>query len=415
MEFLGKHAIGKVLQDDALKVSSEAKNAKKNDPAVIDGTLGTFYYEDGTFCTHNVVKKVFSSLSDQDVYAYSTSDGGKDFQNAAFNHLFRAYRSFIEQTMEIKCIATPGGTGALVSSCYTTLDAEQTILIPVPCWGPYFGIAKHRNFNVETFFMFDDDKFNIKGFIEKANKIIDKQHKLVFILNDPCNNPTGYTMSDDEMLEVINYLNNTNVPCVLIYDCAYMDMAAEGIKKTREKLKHFTKANENVIISLCLSYSKTYFIYGQRLGAQIIIGKDKKAVNEMYDAGCYLARNTWSNCNHGMISLVTTVDKDINLRLELDDELSVVWDSLKNRSKIFLSEAQEVGLYTYPYSGGFFISVPCKNNVLICEMLKQDYKVYLLPVSGVVRVAICSLNQKDCVGLARKIKDTIDRYDNFKA
>lgn len=66
MEFLGKHAIGKVLQDDALKVSSEAKNAKKNDPAVIDGTLGTFYYEDGTFCTHNVVKKVFSSLSDQD-------------------------------------------------------------------------------------------------------------------------------------------------------------------------------------------------------------------------------------------------------------------------------------------------------------------------------------------------------------
>ena len=49
MEFLGKHAIGKVLQDDALKVSSEAKNAKKNDPAVIDGTLGTFYYEDGTF------------------------------------------------------------------------------------------------------------------------------------------------------------------------------------------------------------------------------------------------------------------------------------------------------------------------------------------------------------------------------
>ena len=131
MEFLAPSKVGKVLKDDALRISSEAKQAKKNDPEVIDGTLGTFYYEDGSFHTHNVVKKVFDTLDDKDIYLYSTPDGGVDFQNAAFNHMFRSYRSFIEETMDIRGIATPGGTGALVSSLSTTLEAGETLLIPV--------------------------------------------------------------------------------------------------------------------------------------------------------------------------------------------------------------------------------------------------------------------------------------------
>ena len=411
MEFLARSKEGKVLKDDALRLGNEAKNEKRKDPSVVNGTLGTFYYEDGSFHTHNVVKKVFNTLSDDDVYLYSTPDGGEDFQNAAFNHLFRSYRSFIEETMDIRGIATPGGTGALVSSVTTTLDEGETLLIPVPCWGPYFGIAKARNLNVETFFMFDNDKFNINGFIEKANDIIKRQGKLVFFLNDPCNNPTGYTMTKEEMDALINYLNSTKVPCVLVYDCAYMDVASEGLVETREKLKEFSNANDNVVISLCLSYSKTYFIYGERLGAQIIIGKNKEQVKKMYEASSYLARNTWSNCNHGMISLVTKIDKDKSLRLELDSELEVVWNTLKKRSEIFLKEAKEVGLYTYPYNGGFFISIPVKKNIYLCDILKKEEKIYLLPVSNVIRVAICSISSQDLKGLAGRIKKVIDKYD----
>lgn len=410
MDVLSKHAIGKVLRDDALKLSSEAKIAKQKDQSVIDGTLGIFYYEDGKFHTHRIVKRVFESLNDEEIYLYSTSDGGVDFQNATINHLFRETRVEIEEDMLIKCIATPGGTGALVSSCYLSLDMGETLLIPTPCWGPYVGIAEHRNINISKFFMLDNDAFNLKEFREKANEIIKKQNKLVFFLNDPCNNPTGYSMKDEEMNNLINYLNNTNVPCVIVYDCAYMDMASEGINKTREKLKLFKKCNENIIVCLCLSYSKTYFIYGQRLGAQIIIGKDKKAVTDFYNAANYLARNTWSNCNRGMISLVTIVDKDIDKRLALDNELSIVQDLLKKRSEIFINEAKEVGLYFYPYNGGFFISIPCKDNKLVYEKLKEEEKVYLLPMNGMLRVAICSLPIKDIKGLAYKIKRVIDKY-----
>lgn len=408
-KIISKHSEGKILKNDTFQISTEAKEAKKIDPSVKDGTLGTFYYEDGSFRTHNVIKEVFKTLNDNEVYLYSTSDGGKDFHEAAVNHFFKHVRKDIEKEMYIRAIATPGGTGALVSGCYNCLDPGETLLVPTPCWGPYFSIANHRGINTETFFLFDGDKFNLKGFIEKANEIIAKQGKLVFFLNDPCNNPTGYTMSEEEFSELIDYLNSTKVPCVMIYDCAYMDMAVEGMKKTRDKFKLFTKCEKNVLISVALSFSKTYFIYGQRIGAQIIISKDEKVATDMYNAANYTARNTWSNCNRGMISLICKVDKDPKLIEKLNDELQYVVNDLKNRSSLFLKEAKEVGLTTYPYQGGFFIGVPCnRENDVILELKKR--KIYLLPTAKSIRVAVCSMPLKDIKGLAQNIKEVIDMY-----
>ncbi len=410
-QLLAKHSAGKVLKSDGFQISSEAKAAKKLDPSIIDGTLGTFYYEDGSFHTHQVVKDTFKDLKDEEVYLYSTSDGGKEFHEAVCNHLFKEYRKEIEDKMYLYSIPTPGGTGALVSGCYNCLDPGETLLIPTPCWGPYIGIAKHRGINVEEYFLFNDkDGFNLEGFIEKANKIIEKQGKLVFFLNDPCNNPTGYSMTPKELEDLIDYLNSTKVPCVMIYDCAYMDMAVEGMHETRKKLTLFTKANENVLISVCVSFSKTYFIYGQRLGGQVICCKDKKAAEELFNAANYTARNTWSNCNKGMVSLVCKVNKSQELTNRLNSEIALVIKELDKRSSVFVKEAKEIGLYHYPYMSGFFITIPCKNNDEVIAELKNR-KIYLLPTQGSVRVAICSLPEKDVYGLAKKIKDVIDYID----
>lgn len=407
---ISKHADGKILKSDGFQISSEAKAAKKLDPSIIDGTLGTFYYEDGSFTTHRVVKEVFATLKDDEVYAYSTSDGGKDFHEAACNHMFKEFRSDIEKEMYIMSIPTPGGTGALVSGCYNCLDSGETLLIPTPCWGPYVGIATHRGINVEKYFLFDGEGFNLKGFKELALKTIEKQGKLVFFLNDPCNNPTGYSMTEAELEELILFLNSTNAPCVMIYDCAYIDMAVEGMHATRKKTKLFTKAAENVLISICLSFSKTYFIYGQRLGGQIILSKNKQNVVDLFNAANFTARNTWSNCNKGMVSLVSKIDKDVKLQERLNEDLDVVVKQLNDRSSLFIKEAKEIGLKHYPYQSGFFITIPCKNNDEVINELKNR-KIYLLPTAGSVRLAICSMPVTDVKGLAKKIKEVIDMFD----
>lgn len=410
LQNIANHAAGKVLKSDGFQISTEAKQHKKVDPSVIDGTLGTFYYDDGSFHTHNVVKMVMNSLVDEDIYLYSTSDGTKEFRESVIKYIFQDTLELLEKEMTIRAIPTPGGTGALTVSSYNSLDHGQTLLIPTPCWGPYVGIGKGHGFEVEKFFMFDGDAFNLKGFIEKCEQIIEKQGKVVALINDPCNNPTGYTMTREELAAVIEYMNSRKgVPFVLIYDCAYMDMAVEGMKETRKKLEVFANANENIVINVAFSASKTFFIYGQRLGAQIILSKNEKAVIDYFNAGNYYARNTWSNCNKGMVSLVSKVLSSEELMKDFKVELQVVIDELDKRAKLFLAEAKEIGLYTYPYMSGFFITIPCNNIEKVIEELKKDEKVYLLSVDGGVRVAICSLSMEDVKGLAAKIQRVISK------
>ncbi len=411
MRIIAKHAAGKVLKSDGFQISADAKLAKKKDSSIIDGTLGTFYFEDGSFKTFQVVHKIMNQLKDEDIYLYSTSDGGPSFKEAILDWTFKDTRAEMEANLSIATIPTPGGTGALTSAVFNSLDPQETLLIPSPCWGPYVGIAVNRAFKIEKFFMFDGNAFNMKGFIEKCEKIIAAEGKLVTIINDPCNNPTGYNMTKAELEAVISYLNSKkDIPCVLIYDCAYIDMAVEGSKETRDKMLAFTKANENVLISIAFSFSKTFFIYGQRLGGQILLSKNKESVVEYYNAANFTARNTWSNCNKGMIRVLEEMTKSPTLMAEYQSELHEVIDTLQTRADLFKQEAMQVGLELYPYHGGFFITIPCENNMLILEKLVEEEKIYLLPFDNSVRVAICSLPLSNIKGLAEKIHRVIQKY-----
>lgn len=413
MKIIADHAANKALKRDALQLSAEARIAKKKDLTVIDGTLGTFYYEDGSFKVHDTITKKLNELNDMDKYLYSTAGGTKEYHDAIMNWFFQNSRGVIEDKLFACSIPTPGGTGALVAAVNNSTNYGDTVLIPNPCWGPYVGICESRGRKVCKYTLFDGDVFNLNALKNTANEVLVKQNRLVCLINDPCNNPTGYTMSEDELRELIQYFNSLeNVPVVMVYDAAYIDMAKEGFDATRKKLEVFTEANENVIIIVAMSLSKTFFVYGQRLGAQIILGKNEVEVQEFKDAGGYFARNTWSNCNKGLTSLMVALNSDNDAVESVKKEIQSVVEELDARGKLFIDEAKECGLKTLPYSSGFFVSVPCKNNNLILDKLVEEEKVHLIPIAGCVRVALCALPTKDIKGLALKIKKVIDKYDN---
>ncbi len=413
MKIIAEHACNKVMKRDALQISAEAKAAKKKDPNVIDGTLGTFYYEDGSFKVHDTVKNILNEMSDQEKYLYSTSGSSIEYHEACMNWFFQDVRNVIDEKMFSKSTPTPGGTGAITLAVNNATNVNETILIPTPCWGPYVGICESRQRKVVKYNLFDGYKFNLTSLKEKASEIISKQNKLVVFVNDPCNNPTGYTMTKDELSLLIEYFNSLkDTPVILLYDAAYIDMASEGMEVTREKLKVFGEANKNIIILIAMSFSKTFFVYGQRLGAQIILGKNENEVNEFCNANSYFARNTWSNCNKALTNFVIKLNDDKKALLEVKESINNVVKTLDARGKLFLKEAKECNLDILPFSSGFFISIPCKKNELILDKLVEEEKLYLIPIAGCVRVAICSLPLNAIKGLAVKIKRVIDKYDN---
>ena len=52
-----------------------------------------------------------------------------------------------------------------------------------------------------------DTKAELNSLKEEIDKLALTQKRIMIVLNDPCHNPTGYSMSNDEWIEVIDFLN----------------------------------------------------------------------------------------------------------------------------------------------------------------------------------------------------------------
>lgn len=204
-------------------------------------------------------------------------------------------------------------------------------------------------------------------------------------------------------------MNNSGVPCTLIYDIAYLDFAAEDQLRFRKNFKILSEAGSNVLISIAFSASKTFSVYGQRLGAQIIMSKNEESASEFYNASNFTARNTWSNVNKGLINLLIKINKDQELKKQILDELAFVKGIIKERAQIFLKEADSVNLSTYPYKSGFFVSIPVANRDAVLDALIKEEKIYLIPGTDSIRLAFCSVPATELKGLAERIKKVIDQ------
>lgn len=404
---ISKQAEGKKLYKDALQVASEAKISKAKNKDTIDATIGSLQDEQGLFYRFETIDRIIRHLPDHEFYTYSASDGGKPFHDAVLKWVFDKQLATIMQSMHCRIVATPGGTGAISNAIYNSCDPNEYLLYPNMYWGPYANMAKSNQLQPLTFKLLDDNCFNYQGFVEKCLMIGEKQGHVTFILNDPCNNPSGYSLTNAELQSIITFMNDhPQYHFTMIYDIAYLDYGIQGFAKTREKLALIKNANENVLISIAFSGSKTFAIYGLRLGAQIILSKDAKSVQEWYDSSNFLARTRWSNTCKAGISLVIKIASDEQLFINMQNELKQAVALINQRAKQFIAEANQENLDLYPYGGGFFITIRCLNPETIADYLKEQ-AIFVLTFDESIRISIGALRSEEIKGLARKIKQTI--------
>ena len=395
------------IKYDILKIGDEARNKKLKDSSIINGTIGSFYNDEGEFKAFNTVKKVINSLSDGEYFSYATSDGGLDYEEAVLKWVFKDSLETVLKNTNCKVVATPGGTGAVFMSMFESLHPGEEILIPDLCWEPYVTIASMNNFVSKRYSLFNEDlEFNIHDFITKCAEMAENQEKVVTILNDPCNNPTGYSLSFEEFDTILDYLNNIDKPVYLIYDIAYFDYAKD-IDDVLKKFEIISKMNPHFTILICFSASKSFCTYGMRIGAQIIVNSDEELVNKLHKRSAVIARTHWSNINKAGINTLIKLTSDKELQKEFLDELKVNVQMVNRRIDVFQEEAKKVHLRHYRVDGGFFISIPCNNPPAVFEMLKEN-GIYLIPLETTIRIAICSIPLKEVYGLAYKIKNIVD-------
>lgn len=394
------------IVDTVFAIVNKAKEAKKTygEDAVTDATIGSLYTEAGELAALDCVFDSLKNLDNKVLASYAAGfTGNPDFRQKVIDWVLDGNSRLYKEV-----IATPGGTGAVAMTIQECLDPGQTVVLPEIAWGSYNLMAQMNNLEVAKYSLFYGDRFNMDSFREVCTKTMEKQGKLVVVINDPCHNPTGYSMTREEWEEVIAFLNGCSKKCpvVLLNDIAYIDFAF-GQKEAKKYFSVFDDISDNMAVVVAFSLSKSMTSYGMRCGAAILMAKNPEIVNQLKTVFEKDARATWSNVNNGAMAMFVDV---LDNRLEdYDAERQKYVALLKERSEIFRNEADAAGLAYYPYREGFFVTLSMDNDLRdrYHEALMEN-NIFTVKVNKGIRVAICSMPVAKVKGLAGRMKKILD-------
>jgi len=142
------------------------------------------------------------------------------------------------------------------------------------------------------------------------------------------------------------------------------------------------------------SASKSFAQYGSRVGCLIAVTPDDGERERIRNALAFSCRGTWSNCNHLGILAITKLLTDPELKARVDAERARLKALIDERVAVFNREAARVGLRTPRYEGGFFVAVFTSDAGATAAGAREE-GVFVVPMKGAVRVALCSTPAKD--------------------
>lgn len=411
MTLLAKRSIVKEDKSNIITLGAIAKEMKKEDPTVVNATIGMLYDEEGKLFTFKSVDFALSSLTSDEKYSYASTPGPDSYHEALKRWIFKDHYDEFMKESNVAVMATPGGSGAISNTFSNYLNDNDKVLIPNYMWGNYKQFAYENHADYLTYDLFDEESnFNLKDIKNKMLQLKQQQGRIVLVVNDPCHNPTGYTMKDSEwkeLIKIINEVSSDSTPVILLHDMAYIDYDYRGFEATRNNICLYKNLNKSALVILAFSGSKTLALYGLRVGAMIAISADKEAIEDFKKANKFSSRAKWSNTTNLGMNIVSKIFLNDDLRNQFELELEYSRKILLKRANTFISLANENGLKTLPFVCGFFITIPCDNPQKVYEKLVEQ-KIHIIPMDKVIRVTIAAITLDECKKLPKLIKEAID-------
>ena len=156
------------------------------------------------------------------------------------------------QTAE-NVLVTNGSSEANLVTCHTLVDRGDEIVMMVPNYMQIWGVAEEMGAVPVAFHLREEDRWAPD--LDELRKVVSDRTRLITVCNP--NNPTGYTLSESEMREIVAIAER--VGAWVHADEVYRGAELDGVERPS-----FIGLSERVIVSGGLS--KAYAMPGLRLG-----------------------------------------------------------------------------------------------------------------------------------------------------
>jgi aromatic-amino-acid transaminase len=376
--------------DPIFALNQEATLRASRGESIVNATIGVLLDDTGALAVLPTAAKAVKEVREEDWAGYAPISGSPAFLEAVMDDLFSGQPAM---RAAAAAVATPGGTGALRHVISTFLEQGQALLTTSNYWAPYETLADEHQRRVETFEMFDPksemSRIHFEALDRKLGELLAAQGRAVLFINDPCQNPTGYSMNEADwraMVEVIAR-HASRAPIAVVLDAAYSAYAKDG---TGTALRALESLLGKALVLVAWSASKTFTHYGLRVGALVALVPDAQERKRIESALGYACRGTWSNCNRGGMAAVTRLLREPTLARAVAEERSHLVRLLDGRVAAFNELARPRRLRYPRYDGGFFVTMFVEDAMKAAAKMKE-HGVFVVPLKKAVRVALCSV------------------------
>lgn len=402
MTFLIPSHAARPGDDPIFALNTEARARAKAGEAVINATVGALLDDEGRLAVLGGVAEALREVPPEVSAGYAPIVGPDAFRRAVVADLLGDR----PEAGWAVAAATPGGSGALRMAITSFLEPGQALLTPSFYWGPYKTLAEEAGRSLATFRMFDEGgRLDTRDFAARLDQQLDTQRRALVFLNSPCNNPTGYSFDDEEWRAVVEAVEQrtTRGPIAVVLDVAYARYGASDPSRAVDLVMPLAKKAQ---LLFAWSGSKSFTEYGLRVGALVALHPEERERARLDAAFAFACRGTWSNCNAGGMAAITRVLTEPALKARVDRERAALKALLDRRVDKWNELAGKAGLKYPRYDGGFFTTVLCDEAHAVAGRLKTD-GVFVVPQAGALRVALCSVAERDVPRLVESIARAI--------
>jgi aromatic-amino-acid transaminase len=377
-------------EDPIFALHQEASQRIARGESIVNATIGVLLDDKGELAILPTAARAVHEVKTEEWAAYAPISGSPPFLDAVMDDLF-ADRPAMRRAAV--AVATPGGTGAVRHTISTFLEPGQALLTTSYYWGPYAILADEHGRRVQTFEMFDPaskgNQLNLEAMDRALGQMMEAQGRALVVINDPCQNPTGYSMSERDWRTVVESITRhaERGPVAVLLDSAYSAYGKHGVSTALAALEPLLG---RVILLVAWSASKTFTHYGLRVGSLVAVVPDEGERRRIQAALGYASRGTWSNCNRGGMAAITRLLREPALAAEVARERAALVKLLDQRVATFNELARPKSLRYPRYDGGFFVTVFVDDALRAAAQMRGE-GVFVVPVPGALRVALCSV------------------------
>jgi aromatic-amino-acid transaminase len=353
-------------------------------PGKVNLGVGVYQDESGKVPLLDCVRTADRRLTDQGKpYGYLPIDGLGPYDDAVASLVLGG----VVPRERIAVVQGLGGTGSLkvAADFLRRLNPAATVMISTPSWENHAALFGRAGFEVTGYPYYDaaTRSIDVDGMV---TALADAAPGTIVVLHACCHNPTGYDLTPADWDRVLDVVARREL--VPLLDMAYQGFA-DSLQADNASVRLFAEAGLTTFVTS--SFSKTFSLYGERVGALSVVCADADEAARVLSQLKIIVRTAYSNPPTHGAALVAAVLADDDLRAGWESELAGMRDRIKSMRSLLTDGLIASGVdmdvsYITAQNGMFSYSGLSADQM---HRLRDEYAVYGLD-SG--RLCVAALN-----------------------